>query len=86
VTDKSRTQWRPVDWIALVLAVALGLAIVLILVATMIQIVNSSFPQVKLSDNATQLLIAGTGGLTGLLGAYIGSNRSSRRPPDPPKE
>jgi len=71
-------RWRPVDWVALVLALSLGLAIILILVATMVQIVNGSFPQVKLSDNATQLLIAGTGGLTGLLGAYIGLNRSKK--------
>jgi hypothetical protein len=64
--------------VALVLACSLGLTIVLILIATTVQIVNSSLPQVQLSENATQVLIAGTGGLTGLLGAYIGV---SRRPP-----
>ncbi len=66
---------RPVDIVAMILAVSLGLTTTLILVATMIQIVNTSFPQVSLSENATQVLIAGTGGLTGLLGAYIGTNR-----------
>ena len=66
---------RPVDMVALVLALSLGLTILLILIATMVQILNSSFPQVQLSENATQVLIAGVGGLTGLLGAYIGTNR-----------
>lgn len=76
--------WRPVDWVALILALSLGITIILILVATMVQIVSGSFPQVKLSDNATQLLVAGTGGLTGLLGAYIGSSRD-KKPPGPPE-
>ena len=49
----------------------------MILVASTIQITHGSFPQVKLSENATQILIAGTGGLTGLLGAYIGLNRAN---------
>lgn len=70
----------PVDWVALVLALSLGLTVVLILLVSAVQIVNSSFPQVKLSENATQVLIAGVGGLTGLLGAYIG-NASAKRPP-----
>jgi hypothetical protein len=71
---------RPVDWVALVLAAALGLTIVLILVATMIQIVNSSRPQVELSENATQVLVTGVGALSGLLGAYIGSRQRDRDP------
>jgi hypothetical protein len=76
---RSPRRRGPVDDVALVLACSLGLLVVLILVATMIQIVNSSLPQVQLSENATQVLVAGTGGLTGLLGAYIGTNR--RREP-----
>jgi len=76
--SRNDKKWRPVDWVAMVLALALGVTIVLILVASTVQIVNGSFPQVKLSENATQVLIAGTGGLTGLLGAYIGLNRSKK--------
>jgi hypothetical protein len=72
------SRWRPVDWVAMTLAVSLGTTIVLILVATSIQIVYGHFPQVTLSENATQILIAGIGGLTGLLGAYIGTNRARR--------
>ena len=74
--------WRPVDVVALVLALGLSLSIIMILVASTIQIVHGSFPQVKLSENATQIMIAGTGGLTGLLGAYIGVNRRDKD--DPP--
>jgi len=71
---------RPVDEVALVLATALGLMVVLILIATMAQIIFSSRPVIELSENATQVLVAGVGGLTGLLGAYIGVNR--RDPPE----
>jgi hypothetical protein len=78
MSDQTPRRRGPVDDVALVLAVSLGLLVVLILVATMVQILNTSFPQVQLSENATQVLVAGTGGLTGLLGAYIGSNRRDR--------
>ena len=66
---------RPVDWIAFILAIGLSLTIILILVVSAIQVVHGSFPQVTLSENATQIMIAATGGVTGLLGAYIGTNR-----------
>jgi hypothetical protein len=78
VTEPQRRRWRAVDWIALVLALGLALAIVLILVVSAIQVTHGSFPQVKLSDNATQIITAGMGGLTGLLGAYIGTNRAGK--------
>lgn len=66
---------RSVDWIALILAAGLSLTIVLIIVVSAIQVVHGSFPQVTLSENATQLLIAVTGGVIGILGAYIGVNK-----------
>lgn len=78
--NKHRKEWRPVDWVALVLATCLGMTIVLILVISAIQITRGSFPQVQLSENATQIIIAGTGGLTGLMGAYIGANREKKPP------
>jgi hypothetical protein len=86
--DKQPKEWSAVDWVAMVLATSLGITILLILVVSAIQITHGSFPQVKLSENATQVLIAGTGGVTGLLGAYIGLNRSKRPPDkrDPPSE
>ena len=82
--EHRQKEWRAVDWVAMVLAISLGLTIVLILVVSAIQITHGSFPQVKLSENATQVLIAGTGGVTGLLGAYIGLNRD-KKPPGPPE-
>lgn len=84
--QKHVTKWRPVDRIALVLAIGLTSALILILVVTGIQVVKGgSFPKVELSENATQILIAGMGGLTGLIGAYIGVNRSGKNG-DPPQE
>lgn len=68
----------PADLVALVLAVSLGLLANLILLATIVQIVDHQTPDLTLSENATQILIASTGGLTGLLGAYIGTNRRPR--------
>lgn len=81
IGEKRFARWRPVDWIALVLALSLGLAVVLILVVSAIQITRGSFPQVNLSENATQVLTAGIGGFIGLLGAYIGLNRGDKKPP-----
>jgi hypothetical protein len=63
---------EPVDVVAIILAVALAGLVILILTATMVQILRSSFPAVELSDNATQVLTASVGAVTGLLGSYIG--------------
>lgn len=76
---KIPTKWRPVDWVALVLSLGLTGSIALILIVTGIQVaLGGSFPKVELSENATQILISGIGGMTGLLGAYIGLNRKSK--------
>jgi hypothetical protein len=72
---KMKDKWHPVDMIALVLATGLSMTIILILIVSAIQIIHGSFPQVRLSENATQIMIAATGGVTGLLGAYIGVNK-----------
>lgn len=72
-------KWRPVDWVAMTLALGLTGSIALILIVTGIQVaLGGSFPKVELSENATQILISGIGGMTGLLGAYIGLNRRSK--------
>jgi hypothetical protein len=63
----------------MILAVALGLIANLILIGTIVQILHGN-PEVTLSENATQILIAATSGLTGLLGAYIGYHH--RPPPE----
>lgn len=80
---KNGTQWRPVDRVALMLATGLTLSIVMIIIVTGVQAIQGgSFPKVELSENATQVLIAGVGGFTGLLGAYIGLNRGNKKPPE----
>lgn len=77
---KLPTQWHPVDIVALILAAGLTGSIGLILIVTGLQVaLGGSFPKVELSENATQILISGIGGMTGLLGAYIGLNRKSKR-------
>jgi hypothetical protein len=73
-------EWHPADIVALVLAIGLSTTIVLILIISGVQITRGGFPQVQLSENATQVLIAGIGGLIGLLGAYIGVNK--KPPPE----
>jgi hypothetical protein len=76
-------KWRPgVDLIALVLAIGLSSAIILILVATMVQIVYNQRPEVTLSENATQVLTSAVGGLSGILGGYIGYSMRDRRGKD----
>ena len=59
----------------MILALSLGLLANLILLTTIIQILDHQTPDLTLSENATQILIAATSGLTGLLGAYIGVHR-----------
>ena len=63
-----------VDFVAAILALGLSLCVVLILVATMVQIVANQprEPQIQLSENATQILIAAIGGIVGVLGGYVG--------------
>lgn len=59
---------------AAILAVGLALTVVLILVATTVQIVAQQplAPEVQLSANATQILTASIGGIVGVLGSYVG--------------
>jgi hypothetical protein len=68
-------NWRAVDWVAMALAFGLSVTLILILVVTAVQIKNPRIPEVMLSENATQVLIAGMGGVIGVLGAYIGRNK-----------
>lgn len=83
---KVATPWRPVDIVALILSIGLTGSIVLILIVTGIQVaLGGSFPKVELSENATQILISGIGGMTGLLGAYIGLNRSNKKKGEDPE-
>jgi len=74
-------------WIvALALAVALGLAVVIITVGVLYDAIFSEGP--GLSDNATQVLTAAFGGIIGVLGSYVGYRAASNgrsSPPPPPQ-
>jgi hypothetical protein len=51
----------------------------------MIQIIHNSpgVPEIQLSENATQILIAAIGGIVGVLGGYVGYRiHNSNSPPD----
>jgi hypothetical protein len=76
--QKRRTEWRPVDRVALAMALGLALLGNLIIIATVIQIIDHQTPEITLSENATQIIITIAGGMTGLIGAYIGINRNSK--------
>jgi hypothetical protein len=62
---------RGPDLVAVVLACGLALLASLILVGTIVQILHGN-PEVTLSENATQILIATSSGITGVLGGYMG--------------
>ena len=71
--------------VAAILAIGLALTVVLIIVATMVQILNNKpdAPEIQLSENATQILIAAIGGIVGVLGGYVGHRlHSTPRPPE----
>ena len=74
---------RPIgaDHVAFVLALGLALVASLILVATIVQILHGN-PEVSLSENSTQILIASVSGLTGVLGGYMGYRLAKREPED----
>lgn len=76
--SEHKTEWSAVDRVALVLAASLGILVNLILVTTIVQIIDHSSPELTLSENATQIIIAAIGATAGLLGAYIGVNRNGR--------
>ena len=78
---------KAVDVVAIILAVGLAFGlVVLILVATIVQILNNSLvPEIQLSDNAaTQILVGALGAFTGLLGSYVGSRARAARPDPSP--
>src|SRR5262245_34302698 len=69
-----RPQGR--DVVAVVLAVGLALSINLLMFAVLWDALRSDTP--GLSENATQVIIAGFGGIVGVLGAYLGARAVER--------
>lgn len=72
--DKKRRNLTGVDIVAIILAIGVSLVLCLIIIGTIVQILHNAplLPEIQLSENATQILIAGIGGIIGVLGSYIG--------------
>ena len=70
-------------YVAMVLAVSLGLAFNIFCFAVLYTAVKSD---VALSENATQVLTGWGGGIIGILGAYIGYRIGVQMPADPEPE
>jgi hypothetical protein len=64
------TDGRGREWVAVVLAVGLALALNLLMLGVLWDAVRSDTP--GLSENATQVVIAAFGGIIGVLGAFLG--------------
>jgi hypothetical protein len=80
--SRRRGYRRPVDfrgWVAVILAVGLaGTSMGFVTVsATDIMHENATY---GLSENLTQVLVALTGGIIGILGAYIGAGTLKSKP------
>jgi hypothetical protein len=61
------------DWVAVILAVAVGTALNLITIAVLwTAVFHSSDVDGGISENGTQLLTAGISGMLGVLGAFLG--------------
>lgn len=66
------------DWVAVILAAGLAIAVNTITVAVLWDAIASAGP--GLSENATQVLVTAFGGIIGVLGAYLGF-KAGRTPP-----
>jgi hypothetical protein len=65
------------DWVAVTLAVGIAVAVNLITLGILWDAITNP-AQSGISENATQILIAAFGGITGILGGYIGFRAGER--------
>ena len=72
----SSSEYRGAELVAVILAASLGLALNLLMFAVLWDALRSDTP--GLSENATQVIIAGFGGIIGLLGGYVGGRAVER--------
>lgn len=66
---------RTRDWVVIILAAGLSLAVICVTVGVLYDAIFSEGP--GLSDNATQLLTTAFGGIIGVLGSYVGFRAAS---------
>ena len=64
------TRSLAADWVAIILAIALGVGLNCFCFAVLWDALRSDTP--GLSENATQVLTGWGGGMVGVLGAYVG--------------
>jgi hypothetical protein len=64
------------EWVAIILASGLSLALCMLMGGVVWDAVRSDTP--GLSENATQVVIAAFGGIIGVLGSYIGFRAAER--------
>jgi sulfite exporter TauE/SafE len=64
------------DWVAVILALGIATAINMLMIAVLWDAVRSDTP--GLSENSTQVIIAGFGGIVGILGGYLGGRAVER--------
>jgi hypothetical protein len=71
---RRRNNLTGADIVAIILACGVSLVLCLIIVGTIVQILHNTpgAPEIQLSENATQIIISGMGGIIGVLGGYIG--------------
>lgn len=71
---RRRSNLTGADIVAIILATGVALVLCLIIIGTIVQILHNApgVPEIQLSENATQIIISGMGGIIGVLGGYIG--------------
>ena len=67
---------QPKDLVALILAVAVGTAINIVVLAVMWDAIHLG---AEISENGTQVISAVLGGVIGILGSYLGYSTAARR-------
>jgi hypothetical protein len=74
---RSRSRLRPVDRVVAILAIGLVFALCLVLIGSIIALFEHELPMNTLGENTTQVLTGITGGIIGIIGAYVGNRTRS---------
>ena len=60
------------DWAVIILAAALGVALIVVTTAVLYSAVHNGKPGLAVTETDVQLLTGWGGGIIGILGAYVG--------------